>query len=66
MKKLNINWELLRGATYRKQRELAEKMGITQPTLSLKLNRQRGLTLDDLNRIAEALGRDTMDFIIEH
>ena len=64
-KKVCINWELLRGAMYRKQSEVAEKLGVSQPALSNKLSGRRSLTLDNLNDIATALDRDTMDFLIE-
>ena len=62
---IKINWELLRGAMYRKQSMIAQKLGVTQPTLSNKLSGRRSLTLDDLNQIALALERNTSDFLIE-
>lgn len=65
MKKIFIDWERLRGAVQGKQIEIAEKVGISQPTLSLKLRKQRKISFDELNKIADALNRDTIDFIIQ-
>ena len=64
MKKLFVNFEALRGATVGRQETDAEKIGITQVSLSYKLRGKRKITFPDLNKIAEALGRDATDFIV--
>jgi hypothetical protein len=65
MKILTIDTEKLRGALWGKQPVIAPKLGIHHNTLSRKINRDKGLRLDELNKIAMALGRDTMEFLRE-
>ena len=64
MKKVHIDFERLKGALSGKQREIAKKIGVTQATLSYKVNRHRKMTLEELNVIAGALERNTTDFLI--
>lgn len=40
----------------RTQREIADEMGISQATLSLKINNERPLFLDEACQLAEILG----------
>jgi hypothetical protein len=65
MKILTIDTEKLRGALWGKQPAIAPKLGIHHNTLSRKLNSDRGFRLDELNKIAVALGRNTMEFLKE-
>ena len=65
MKRLVIDYEKLTGASYSRQNQLAKKLGITQPTVSRWVKGTIRLSLDDLNRLAVALGRHTTDFVVE-
>ena len=65
MKRLVIDYEKLTGASYSRQNQLAKKLGITQPTVSRWVKGTIRLSLDDLNRLAAALGRHTTDFVVE-
>ena len=64
-KGLYIDREKLRGALWGKRDVVAEALQIAPSSLSRKISGGRELTLGDLNQIARALGRDTMEFIIE-
>ena len=64
-KGLYIDREKLRGAIWGKRDVVAEALQIAPSSLSRKISGGRELTLGDLNQIARALGRDTMEFIIE-
>jgi plasmid maintenance system antidote protein VapI len=44
---------------------VADALQIAPSSLSRKIHHGRQLTLDDLNQIARALGRDTQEFVIE-
>ena len=55
--------ERLKGALSGKQPEIATKVGIHAKTLNRKINNKGRLHLDELNKIAEALGRDTTEFL---
>jgi len=63
MKQIAIDFEKLKGAVWGKQPEVATKLGIHPHTLSAKMNRKSRLHLEELNQIAEAIGRDTTDFL---
>lgn len=65
MKLLELNYEMLLGATARKQSIIAAQIGITQPALSYQLNKKRPMTLNRLNQICQVLNRDITDFLIE-
>ena len=65
MKRLIIDYEKLMGASYSRQTELAQKLGVTQPTVSRWVKGAIRLSLDDLNCLAAALERHTTDFIVE-
>lgn len=65
VKLLELNYEMLLGATSRKQSIIAERIGITQPALSIQLNKKRPMTLTRLNQICQALNRDTVEFLVE-
>ena len=65
MKEIAIDFEKLKGAIWGKQPQVAEALGVHPQTLSSKMNRKSRLHLTELNVIARALGRDTMDFLIE-
>ena len=64
MKKVTIDFEKLRGALAGRQTTIAKKIGMTQGALSHKVHARRPLPLDELNRIADAIERDTVDFLI--
>lgn len=64
-KELYIDREKLRGALWGKRDVVALALQIAPSSLSRKISGGRELTLGDLNQIARALGRDTMEFIIE-
>lgn len=63
MKQITIDFEKLKGAVWGKQPEVATTLGIHPHTLSAKMNRKSRLHLDELNKIASAIGRDTTDFL---
>ena len=65
MKRLIVDYEKLFGACYAKQAELADQLGVSQPTISRWVKGRTDLTLNNLNRIAEALSRSTTDFVLE-
>ena len=65
MKQITIDYEKLKGAVWGKQPQVAAELGIHPQSLSSKLNKRIRLQLDELNKIAEALGRDTMEFLRE-
>ena len=65
MKKVKIDFEKLKGALWRKHHQVAADLGIHRSSLSRKINAKRSITIDELNLIAEALGRNTMDFLVE-
>ena len=46
------------------QKDLAEKLGVTEVTVSRWLNGERDPSIETLNRIAEALGTTTSYFFI--
>jgi len=64
-KELYIDREKLRGALWGKRDVVAEALSIAPSSLSRKVSGGRELTLEDLNQIARALGRDTVEFVIE-
>jgi plasmid maintenance system antidote protein VapI len=64
-KGLYIDRERLRGALWGNRDMVADALQIAPSSLSRKIHHGRQLTLDDLNQIARALGRDTQEFIIE-
>lgn len=63
MKRVIIDRERLKGVLWGKHLIVAELLGIHKNTLSRKINAKRGLHLEELNQIAEAIGRDTTDFL---
>ena len=63
MKTIIIDRERLKGALWGQHLTVAESLGIHKNTLSRKINAKRGLHLEELNQIAETLGRDTTDFL---
>ena len=65
MKQITIDFEKLKGAVWGKQPQVAAALGIHAQTLSGKMNKKSRLHLNELNTIAEALGRDTMEFLRE-
>ena len=65
MKKMIVDRERLKGALWGKTPQVAEALGIHPKTLSKKMNRERGLYLEDINVIAELFSRDTMEFLRE-
>ena len=65
MRIMEIDFEKLKGALWGKQPAVATKLGVHPNTLNRKINQKRRLTIDDLNKIAMALRRDTSDFIME-
>lgn len=62
---MEIDFEKLKGAVWGKQPEIATKLGVHVNTLNRKINQRGRLHLDDLNKIAVALGRNTSEFITE-
>ncbi len=62
MKKLHIDIGKLRSMLWGKRQEVAEHLGIMPESLSRKL-RTGYFTVDELNKIAEALQRDVADFV---
>ena len=65
MKKLTIDTEKLRGAMWKKRTQIATELGMHPNSLTRKLSGNRRFYLDELNTIAGALGRDTMEFLRE-
>ncbi len=65
MKEIVIDFERLKGALWGKQPQVAAALGIHPHTFSAKMNRKSRLHLDELNTIARALKRDTMEFLKE-
>lgn len=63
MKKVIIDMERLKGALWGKQPCIAGALGIHTKTFNRKVNNKSRLHLDELNIIAETLGRDTTDFL---
>ena len=63
MKKVAINYELLKGTVAGKQQKIAQELEVSQATLSFWINNKRTLTLENLNRIARVLGRDAGEFL---
>lgn len=65
MKRIEIDYEKLKTATAGRQQQLAEVFGVGQPAVSQWVNGRRKISLDKLNKIAEFLKRDTLEFLIE-
>ena len=63
MKQLEIDFEKLRGAIWGRRSDVASYLGIQPESLSRKLHAERRLTIEELNKIAEALGRDATEFV---
>ena len=63
MKRLEIDLEKLRGAIWGRRSDVALYLGIQPESLSRKLHAERRLTIEELNKIAESLGRDTIEFV---
>lgn len=63
LKTLVINESFLNGELSGKQYQVAEALGIHPRTLYGKIRRTDKLTLEELNKIAVILGRDTHDFL---
>ena len=67
MKEVTIDYERLKGAVTgaRLGVKLADHLGIHKGSLSRKLNSSIPIPLEELNKISQFLGRDTMDFLME-
>ena len=65
MRKVEVNYKELQIASRRRQREIAKKMDLSDATISYLINDERPITLERLNKIAEILDTDTMDFLTE-
>lgn len=65
MEIMAIDFEKLKGAVWGKQPKIAAKLGVHVNTLNRKINQRGRLYLEDLNKIAVALGRNTSEFITE-
>ena len=63
VKTLVINESLLKGELSGKQHQIAEALGINPGTLYRKIRRTDKLTLEELNKIALSVGRNTHDFL---
>ena len=61
MKKLHVDIEKLRGMLWGKRQLVAGHLGIVPESLSRKL-KTGYFTVDELNKIAEALERDVVEF----
>jgi len=65
MKKLIIDIEKLRGALWKKRTQIASELGMHPNSLTRKIGGDRRFYFDEINTIAAALGRDTMEFVRE-
>ena len=66
MKKLAIDIEKVAGAVKQARAgyKIAAHMGVSRQTITNKLSGNTRLTLDDLNIIADFLGRNPIDFLV--
>jgi len=63
MRHVRYNLKELKKAAYGYQSEIAEKLGISKQSTSMKINGHRPLSFDELNAICEVVRRDPADFI---
>ncbi|MBI1925530.1 hypothetical protein HYR99_14915 [Candidatus Poribacteria bacterium] len=59
------DYDRLRGAILGRIKEMGEVIGVSESTMQRKLAEKVKLQLDELNRIAHYLGKDTRYFLME-
>lgn len=65
MRRIQVDFDRLAGAMRGKIGDYADRYGIHRNTVSAKINATRkDFKIEDLNRFAEFLGRDPMDFVV--
>jgi len=65
MKILQIDRQKLKGAIWGRRGAIAEVIGIHPVSLSRKIHGHQPLTVDELNKIAQYLEQNTMEFFHE-
>jgi len=64
MEKVKLDLKKLRQAAYGYQTAIMEKLDRTQAAVSAKMNGRSKMTLEDLNKVCEVIGRKPSEFIV--